>query len=119
LESVFDVPDSYGLDDYTLLEALSFQGGSDITEAAYILLRASVPALLNSAHPDVDYTLTTDEVIESVNNALASGDRDTILNLASELDEYNNRGCSLNELVSFCSHAVQKGERARKGNSKR
>jgi hypothetical protein len=96
LESVFDVPDSFGLDDNTLLEALSFQGGSDVTEAAYILLRASVPALLNSAHPNVDYTLTTHEVIDSVNAALASGVRDTILDLASELDKYNNRGCPLN-----------------------
>ena len=96
LESVFDVPDSYGLDNYTLLQALSFQGGSGTTAAARILLRAAVSALLNSASPDVDYPLTTAEVIAQVNAALASGDQTTILVLATQLDQYNNLGCPLN-----------------------
>src|SRR6266542_7162578 len=55
LQSVFDVPDSYGLDNYTLLQALSFKGGPGTTAAAQILLRAAVSALLNSASSSVDY----------------------------------------------------------------
>jgi hypothetical protein len=93
---VFDVPDTLGYDNVTLLEALSFQGGSDLNGAAEILLRAGVSALLNSAQPNVDYPVTTAEVINSVNAALASGDRDTMLDLAGKLDKYNNLGCPLN-----------------------
>ena len=93
---MFDVPDSFGLDNRTLLQALSFQGGSSNTAAARILLRAAVAALLNSASPDVDYPLTTAQVIAEVNAALASNDRSTMLALASQLDSYNNLGCPLN-----------------------
>jgi hypothetical protein len=95
LESVFDVPDSLDLDNATLLEALSFRGGSDTTAAAQILFRAAVAALLNSAHPDIDFAFTTAEVIADVNAALATEDRATILELASELDAANNAGCPL------------------------
>jgi hypothetical protein len=95
LESVFDVPDSLGIDNTTLLQALSFKGGSDTLGAAQILLRAGVAALLNAAHPDVNYAFTTAEVIADVNAALASGDRATMLDLATELDEANNAGCPL------------------------
>jgi hypothetical protein len=94
LESVFDIPDSYGLDNYTLLQALSFQGGSGTTGAASILLRAAVAALLNST--SLDYPLTTTQVIAEVNAALASGDRSTMLALANQLDQYNNLYCPLN-----------------------
>jgi hypothetical protein len=96
LGSVFNVPDALGLDDATLLEALSFQGGSDNTGASEILLRAAVSALLNSAHPDVSYPSTTDKVIADVNAALVSGERSVLLNLAKELDKDNNLGCPLN-----------------------
>jgi hypothetical protein len=95
LESVFDIPDGLGLDDRTLLEALNFRGGSTTAGAAQILLRAAVAAALNAAHPDVDYEFTLADVIADVNAALASGDRATILALASELDAANNAGCSL------------------------
>jgi hypothetical protein len=96
LESVFDVPDPLGFDNVTLHDALKFQGGTDLEGAAEILLRASVSALLNSAHPDVDYPLTTQEVIDAVNAALASGDRGAMIDLAGQLDKYNNLGCPLN-----------------------
>jgi hypothetical protein len=95
LESVFDVPDALGFDDVTLLAALSFQGGSDTQGAAEILLRAAVTALLNAASPGADYPDTVAEIVAFVNAALASGDRDTILALASELDTLNNLGCPL------------------------
>jgi hypothetical protein len=90
------VPNSFGLDNRTLRQALSFQGGSSNTAAARILLRAAVAALLNSAHPDVDYPRTTAEVIADVNAALASNSRSTMLALAAELDADNNLGCPLN-----------------------
>jgi hypothetical protein len=95
LESVFTVPDSLGMDNVTLVAALDGGGGPGVTGAASILLRAGVAALLNSASPGVDYPLTTTEVINAVNAALASGDRETMLELAGELDEANNLGCPL------------------------
>ncbi|MGQ0521151.1 MAG: DUF7507 domain-containing protein [Actinomycetota bacterium] len=91
LEDVFDVPDALGLDDVTLLEALSLKGGSGTKGAAQTLLRAAVAALLNAAHPNIDYPRTTGEVIADVNEAL-TGDRAAMLALASELDADNNLG---------------------------
>jgi hypothetical protein len=95
LESVFDVPDAFGLDSVTLLEALSFEGGPTTADAAEVLLRQAVAALLNAASPDVDYPLTEAEIIAQVNAALASEDRATILALAEELDTFNNLFCPL------------------------
>jgi hypothetical protein len=96
LESVFNVPDSLGMDNNTLLQALNFGGGPGVSGAAQNLLRAAVAALLNSAHPGVDYPRTTAEVIASVNAALASNNRTTMLTLAAGLDADNNLGCTLN-----------------------
>jgi hypothetical protein len=95
LESVFDVPDAFGLDDVTLVDALSFQGGPTVTDAAQILLRAGVAALLNASSPDVNSPLSVSDVISQVNAALASQNRDTILTLAARLDRDNNLGCPL------------------------
>ena len=94
LESVFDVPDSLGLDNVTLMDALRFKGGPGVNGGAQILLRAAVAALLNAASPDVDYPRSTVQVISQVNTALASLDRDTMLDLASQLDAFNNLGVS-------------------------
>lgn len=69
-------------------------------EAARILIRAAVAALLNSAHPEVDFPPTTSEVINEVNTALASHNRDTILALAAELE-------FLNEELFRCPLEVQ------------
>ncbi len=80
----------------TLLQALDFPGGPGAEGGARNLLRAAVAALLNSAHAGVDYPRTTAEVIADVNAALATGDRDTMLALAAELDADNNLGCPLN-----------------------
>jgi hypothetical protein len=97
LESVFDVPNSLGLDNVTLVEALALPGGPGVSGAARILLRAGVAALLNAASSGVDYPLSTAQVIAEVNAALASNDRSTILSPATELDDLNNQGeCPLN-----------------------
>jgi hypothetical protein len=96
LESVFDVPDSLGLDNVTLIQALSLPGGSTLQGAAQILFRAAVAALLNSAKSGISYPLTTAQVISEVNTALASLNRSTILNEATRLDQFNNLGCPIN-----------------------
>lgn len=80
----------------TLLQSLQGGGGSGTTGAAKILLRAAVAALLNAAHSGVDYPRTEAEIIAAVNTALGSNDRNTILLLASALDDDNNLGCPLN-----------------------
>jgi len=80
----------------TLHQALSFQGGSGITGAAQILLRAATAAVLNACKTEagqLSYPLTRQQIIDQVNAALATGNRATILALAATLDGYNNLGC--------------------------
>jgi hypothetical protein len=98
LESVFDVPDSLGMDSTTLLQALNFNGGSGVSGGARILLRAAVASLLNSAHAGVDFPMSTADVISDTNAALASLDRDMMIGLGGDLDDANNGedGCPLN-----------------------
>jgi len=81
----------------TLLQALSFQGGSTLAGAEEILLRAAVAALLNACPGSgVNYPLTDAQIVTLVNDAIASGDRATILGVASALDGFNNLGCPIN-----------------------
>jgi hypothetical protein len=80
----------------TLLDALNFNGGPSVQDAAKILLRAAVAGLLDAAHPGVDYPRTEASVISDVNAALASSDRATILALKDAIDADNNLGCPLN-----------------------
>jgi hypothetical protein len=82
--------------DGTLLDGLNFGGGSGVTGAKQILLRAAVAALLNASHPDVNYSLTELQVINQVTAALNTNNRGTMLTLANQLDAYNNLGCPLN-----------------------
>jgi uncharacterized repeat protein (TIGR01451 family) len=86
-------------DEFTLLEALSFKGGEDISGAMEILLRAAVASLLNASfHEEMGneigyggvYPYTTAEVIALVNEALCSGDRMAMLTLYEQLDYINN-----------------------------
>lgn len=87
LEDVFDVPDDLNLDDKTLLEALE-EGGGDVDA----LLRHAVAALLNSANPDVEFGLTTGQVIEATNEALASGDYESTKDMFEGLNEQEAPG---------------------------
>jgi len=80
----------------TLIEALSFRGGNGADGAVRILFRAATAALLNAANDGVDYALLTDEIVTQLNSALAGADRAAILDLATELDDANNGGCTLN-----------------------
>jgi hypothetical protein len=93
LSDVFSFPSSLSsLGNSTLLQALSFKGGSSLSGAAQILLRAAVASLLNSASSFVDFPLSTATVISDTNTALASNNRGTILDQAAEFDELNNLG---------------------------
>ena len=100
LSSVFTIPGSLpscdpSLSSTTLLAALSFKGGPDVCGGARILLRQAVAALLNAAHPGVNYPRSVGQVISDVNAALLTGDRATMLTLAGQLDAENNGVCPL------------------------
>jgi hypothetical protein len=100
----------------TMLKALSLKGGRGERGAAEILLRAGTAALLNASfHETLDnadhpaativigdacelqgpdgicyYPYASATLMDLVDGALASGDRETMLELAAELDGYNN-----------------------------
>lgn len=82
-------------DEDTFLDALRFKGGSGLTGAERILFRAAVASWLNAATEEVGFPLRRREFVPEVNAAVASGDRQTMLDLARELDELNNLGCPL------------------------
>jgi len=81
----------------TMAQGLAFQGGSSLNGASQILLRAAIAGVLNANNPNVSYSMTASQIVSSVNAALASNDRNTILNLASQIDSANNgqAGCPL------------------------
>jgi hypothetical protein len=79
-------------DDATLLEALSFKGGPTLEDAKNLLAHHAAAAYLNSLALD-DYPLDTADVIDLVNDALATDDRDAILAAKDVLDTNNNLGC--------------------------
>jgi hypothetical protein len=89
--------------DETLLVALDGGGGPGADGAATILARAAVAAWLNAAHEGVGYPWRRASggldgrpaLVPTVNAAFASGDRATMLALASQLDTDNNLGCPL------------------------
>jgi hypothetical protein len=97
VDSVFTIPGEFSaLADDSLLDALQYGGGDSDEEAAQILLRAAVAAVLNAAHPNINYPGSVAGIVADVNGALASSDRDTMLDLAGLLDRDNNRGCPIN-----------------------
>ena len=79
----------------TLDEALAYGGGKGVEGAARNLLRSAVAAVLNACNDNVAYPIGEQAVIDAVNAALASLDRDVILSLHTTLDGYNNLGCSI------------------------
>ncbi len=81
---VFGVSGSFD----TLLDAVWANGGGENA-----LARHAVAALLNAAHPDINYAYSVDEILAGVQNAYATGDFEPFKNA---LDTANNAGCSLN-----------------------
>jgi len=89
--NVFDIPSELSdLADDTLMQALNYGGGRDIIGAARNLLRTAVAAILNAAHPNVTYPMSLGDIIDDVNEALASLNRTTMGRLQAILDAYNN-----------------------------
>ncbi|OQB46351.1 MAG: hypothetical protein BWY00_01625 [Firmicutes bacterium ADurb.Bin153] len=88
---VFDIPDELSeLADDTLMQALNYGGGRDVIGAARNLLRIAVAAVLNAAHPNINYPMAMSDIIEDVNEALASLNRTVMGRLQATLDRYNN-----------------------------
>ncbi|HET6380980.1 MAG TPA: hypothetical protein VFH63_08110 [candidate division Zixibacteria bacterium] len=96
LESVFDVPDSLGMDNVTLLQALQSGGGSGVEGAARNLLRHAVASLLNSSNPDIDFSLTTAQVIAQTNAALATLNRSAMNAQKDVFADANEQRCPIN-----------------------
>jgi hypothetical protein len=76
--------------DPTLLEALEQGGGGESA-----LLRHAVAALLNSAHPELNFPLGTDDVIQLVQEAYDTGDFERA---KDTLEEANELGCDLSRI---------------------
>jgi len=79
----------------TLLGALDAGGGPNLEDAAALLMKQAVAALLNAAHPSVPHPRSIAAVIGDVNSALDSGSRSTMLALKDQLDRDNNLGCPI------------------------
>jgi uncharacterized repeat protein (TIGR01451 family) len=94
VRDVFNVPTSYTCikSTDTLLTALGYGGGNTVCAAAQILLRAATAALLNEQFFGAAYPAynSVSELITAVNQALASQNRTTMINLANKLDYWNN-----------------------------
>lgn len=73
--------------DITLMDGL-WLGGGGLARLA----RHGTAALLNAAHPEVDYGLTVTQVVELVRSAIVSGDYDAASDL---LEELNERECDV------------------------
>ena len=92
VSSVFDTASFTSIGNLTLLQGLQLGGGG-----ANALTRHAIAAVLSAAHPDIDYPLTVDEIVDMVNAAYASGDADTIESLKDTLDRFNNLNCSISQ----------------------
>jgi hypothetical protein len=96
VDTVFQFPESLNiLKSSTLLETLSYPGGSTLLGAAQILLRQAVAAILNAEDAGVYYPRTVEDIVDDVNEALLSESRSDILGLAAALDGDNNLPCPL------------------------
>jgi hypothetical protein len=95
LEQVYNVPDAFGLDNKTLLQALNFEGGTSLAGMARNLLRQSVAGLLNILHEDIEYPITEGQVISRTNAALNSGSRAQMEAQKNEFARFNSLGCPL------------------------
>ena len=85
----------YGFQCYRYKHIMCFNGGTGclIIDKAGFLLKHGAAAILNAAHPDVDYPLTYNEVRCLVNYALWTCDINVICQTTATLEAYNNLGC--------------------------
>lgn len=88
----------------SFLTALSYPGGPGFVGAEQNLMRQAVAAWLNAANEGLGYPYRRwsgpspdgNGIVADVNAAIASGNRSTMLSLATTLDQSNNLGCPLN-----------------------
>ncbi len=75
----------------TLLDALGYKGGTDLSGSAQILLRAGVAGLLNEQQFGAAYPAynSVSALITAVNGALA-GSREAMIDLGKQIDYWNN-----------------------------
>jgi len=94
LKDVFNIAPFFpSLQNDELIDALKYNGGKNSIGMARNLLRGAVAAVLNAAHPEINYPIDNPlDVINMVNTALSTKNRDTMENLKDELDMYNNFG---------------------------
>ena len=98
LDDLFNFPDQLSsFRNVTLLAALDGGGGPGPTGGATILMRAAVAAFNNAAAEDIGYPYRRFDdpgnMHATVNAALASLDKQTMVNYAAVLDAANNLGC--------------------------
>jgi hypothetical protein len=94
LSSLFNVSAYPQLASATMLDALSFTGGSGLEGKISNLLRIATASWLNAV-VEISYPLTRTQVVNQVNAAIASGDGATITALQAQLDYLNNQECPL------------------------
>ena len=75
-----------------LIEGLGYRGGSTLSGAFQILMRAAIAALLNEAYYGTYFpgATSTSALIAQVNSTLATQSRGSYLTLATTLDNWNN-----------------------------
>jgi hypothetical protein len=81
--------------EHTLLVALGYSGGPGLSDKKNLMLAQAVPALLNAAHPDVNYAFTVPQVLTAANAALISANVAFIESTQAAFDAANNNGCPL------------------------
>jgi Ca2+-binding RTX toxin-like protein len=73
----------------TLLDALKAKGGG-----VDALLRHSAAALLNAAHPNIDYAFSENEILSMVQNAFLTGEYEAVKN---QFEIENEKGADLSD----------------------
>ena len=68
---------------------------TDENATASNLVKAAIAALLNAAHPEINYPMSEAEIISEVNSALGSLNIGIMEDLTEELNEYNGLGGSI------------------------
>jgi hypothetical protein len=94
----YDLDGEQGED--TLMDALKYHGGPGLRGAVRNLMRHAVAALLNAAHPCINYQISTPQgVINAVEDLFddpTPPSRWQVLSLKNNFDEWNNAGCPCN-----------------------
>jgi cysteine-rich repeat protein len=114
--SVFDLPTNFAsLGSATLEDALHWSNGRWPINSARNLIKHATAALLSTTHPDVNYEWTMAHILNEVNAALATENKNTMNNLATDIDDMNNSGCPLNGRRPRVDKQVERDRENRRG----